>query len=134
MRRSVSVITGLLLVLSVAWATAQNREGGRYVFVMSKVNYLKAIEDAVSRAGAEGLELAEALVILCGESVKALTEENEIIQRSLQNPRIKLYACGLSLEQMKVDASLLPEEVAVVRNGILEAMKLEMDGYRKFDL
>lgn len=101
---------------------------------MSKVNYLKAIEDAVSRAGAEGLELAEALVILCGESVKALTEENEIIQRSLQNPRIKLYACGLSLEQMKVDASLLPEEVAVVRNGILEAMKLEMDGYRKFDL
>lgn len=132
MRRRVSVITGLLLVLSVAWATAQSKDG-RYVFVISKVNYLKAIEDAVSRAGAEGLGLSEARVILCGESVKALAEENKIIQRSLQNPRIKLYACGLSLEQMKVDAGILPE-VAVVRNGILEAMKLEMEGYKKFDL
>ena len=134
MRRRISVITGLLLLLSVAWATAQSKEDGRYVFVISKVNYLKAIEDAVSRAGAEGLGLSEARVILCGESVKALAEENEIIQRSLQNPRIKLYACGLSLEQMKVDPSVLPEQVAVVRNGILEAMKLEMEGYKKFDL
>lgn len=134
MRRKVSVITGLLLVLTVAFASAQNKQDGKYVFVISKVNYLKAIEDAVSLAKAEGLELSEARVILCGESVKALAEDNSIIKKALQNARIKLYACGLSLEQMEVDTNVLPKEVATVRNGILEAMKLEKEGFKKYDL
>jgi intracellular sulfur oxidation DsrE/DsrF family protein len=134
MKRRVSVMSALLVLLSVAFASAQSKQDGKYVFVISKVNYLKAIEDAVSQSKSEGLALSEARVILCGESVKALVEENPIIKKALQNPNIKVYACGLSLEQMNVDSKSLPKEVATVRNGILEAMKLERDGYKKFDL
>jgi intracellular sulfur oxidation DsrE/DsrF family protein len=47
---------------------------------------------------------------------------------------LKLYACGLSLEQMNVDPKNLPKEVATVRNGILEALKLETQGYKRVDL
>ena len=134
MRRRVSLISGLLLIMSVVFANAQENNDGRYVFVISKVNYLKAIEDAVAQSKSEGLELSEARVILCGESVKALAEENGIIKNALLNPKIKRYACGLSLEQMGVDPKVLPKDVATVRNGILEAMKLERDGYKKVDL
>lgn len=134
MKRRVSVISALLVLLSVAFASAQSKQDGKYVFVISKVNYLKAIEDAVSQSKSEGLALSEARVILCGESVKALVEENPIIKKALQNPNIKLYACGLSLEQMNVDSKGLSKDVIIVRNGILEAMKLERDGYKNFDL
>lgn len=134
MRRRATLITWLLLIVSVAYVNAQMKTDGRYVFVISKVNYLKAIDDAVNQSQSEGLDLFEARVILCGESVKALAEENPIVKKALQNRKIKLYACGLSLEQMNVDAKLLPKEVVTVRNGILEALKLERDGYKKFDL
>ena len=128
------MISVLLVFLSVAFAGAQNQPDGRYVFVISKVNYLKAIEYAVSQSKKEGLPLSEARVILCVESVKALAEENPIVKKALQNSDIKLYACGLSLEQMGVDPKALPKGVATVRNGILEAMKLEREGFKKFDL
>jgi intracellular sulfur oxidation DsrE/DsrF family protein len=127
-------MSALLVLLSVAFASAQSQQDVKYVFVISKVNYLKAIEDAVSQSKSEGLALSEARVILCGESVKALVEEDPIIKKALQNPNIKLYACGLSLEQMNVDSRSLPKEVATVRNGILEAMKLEREGYKTLDL
>jgi intracellular sulfur oxidation DsrE/DsrF family protein len=127
-------MTGLLFILAVSFVNAQTESPGRYVFVISKVNYLKAIEDAVVQSKSEGLELSEARVILCGESVKALAEENPIVKKALQNPKIKLYACGLSLEQMKIDPKNIPSEVPTVRNGILEAMKLENDGYKQVDL
>ncbi len=134
MKRRVSVMVGLLMILSVAFVNAQTNNAGKYVFVISKVNYLKAIEDAVNQSKAEGIELSEARVILCGESVKAFAEENPIVKKALQHERIKLYACGLSLEQMNMDPALVPKNVETVRNGILEAMRLEKMGYEKFDL
>jgi hypothetical protein len=72
MRKRVSSIAGLLLITAVSFVNAQTKSDGKYVFVISKVNYLKAIEDAVSQSETEGLELSEARVILCGASVKAL--------------------------------------------------------------
>lgn len=134
MIRSLSVIAVLIMVFSALSVSGQAEMRGKYVFVISKVNYLKAIEDAVNQSKAAGIELSEARVILCGESVKAFAEENAIVTKALQNPRIKLYACGLSLDQMKIDPSVLPDNVSMVRNGILEAMKLENKGYKKYDL
>ncbi len=134
MTRRVSLITGLLLIMSVLFVNAQAKNEGKYVFVISTVNYLKAIEDAVLQSSSEGLELSEARVILCGESVKALAEEKPIVKKALQNPKIKLYACGMSLEQMHVDVNTLPKGVPTVKNGILEPLKLERDGFKKVDL
>lgn len=134
MIRSLSVIAVLIMVFSALSVSGQAEMRGKYVFVISKVNYLKAIEDAVNQSKVAGIELSEARVILCGESVKAFAEENAIVTKALQNPRIKLFACGLSLDQMKIDPSVLPDNVSMVRNGILEAMKLENKGYKKYDL
>lgn len=134
MMKRISLTTGLLILVSVLFVNAQTKNDGKYVFLISKVNYLKAIEDAVRQSDAEGVKLSEARVILCGESVKALAEEHSVVKMALTNPKIKLVACGLSLEQMAVDLKLLPSQVVTVRNGILESLKLEKDGYIKFDL
>lgn len=40
----------------------------------------------------------------------------------------------MSLEQMHVDVNTLPKGVPTVKNGILEALKLERDGFKKVDL
>lgn len=125
----------VVFFLSLAMGHAQSEESGdRYVFVISKVNYLKAIEDAVSVSGRNGLDIREVRVILCGESVKAFQEKNPLVENALRNDRVKLYACGLSLEQMKVDAAELPSGVSTVRNGLLESMILEKRGYIRYDL
>lgn len=125
----------LISLLPVSYSHAQQQAGGdRYVFVISKVNYLKAIHDAVSVSNENGLNVAEARVILCGESVKAFQEKHPIMQKALADGRIALYACGLSLEQMQIDPGTLPAKVSTVRNGILEAMILEKRGFTRFDL
>lgn len=121
------------MVFSFSAAKAQ-QEGDKYVFVISKVNYLKAINDAVIASKENGLNVQEIRVIFCGESVKAFQEHNPIVEKALAGDKVKLYACGLSLEQMKVDPKILPSKVSIVRNGILEAMVLEKQGYIKFDL
>ena len=134
MKQRLSVFLGIfLLVFSFSAATAQ-QGGDKYVFVISKVNYLKAISDAVSASKENGLNVQEIRVIFCGESVKAFQEQNPIVEKALAGDKVKLYACGLSLEQMKIDPKILPSKVSIVRNGILEAMVLEKQGYIKFDL
>ncbi|HET9487316.1 MAG TPA: hypothetical protein VFO54_07780 [Chryseosolibacter sp.] len=133
MKLSLSFLIAIFL-LSLSISHAQPARGDNYIFVISKVNYLKAINDAVSASKENGLDIQEVRVIFCGESVKAFEEKNPIIEKALSLDRVRLYACGLSLEQMKVDPSILPSNVATVRNGILEAMILEKQGYKKFDL
>jgi intracellular sulfur oxidation DsrE/DsrF family protein len=132
MKLSLSFLIAIFF-LSLSISHAQP-EGDKYVFVISKVNYLKAINDAVSASKENGLDIQEVRVVFCGESVKAFGEKNPIIEKALSLDRVRLYACGLSLEQMKVDPSILPAKVETVRNGILEAMILEKQGYKKFDL
>lgn len=121
-------------MLSFALSAQERNDEGKYVFIISKVNYLKAIDDAILGAPESKLHIAEVRVILCGESVKAFTEKDPLIEKALQNSKITLQACGLSLDQMKVDKSHLPGKVKVVRNGILEAMLLESRGFKKYDL
>ncbi len=122
-------------ILSLALTQAQSQPGkDKYLFVISKVNYLKAIEDAVSAKGPDDLNVGEVRVILCGESVKSLQDNDPVIAKSLANGRIELYACGLSLEQMKIDPKTISSKIPMVRNGILEAMMLIKEGYIKFDL
>ena len=133
MKRKNVLVFVLLSLLAIGNSFAQGNSS-KYVFVISKVNYLKAIDDAVAEAKNASLDISEVRVILCGESVKAFQEENPIIAKALKEEKIKIFACGLSLEQMKVDKQLLPKNVAVVRNGLLEAMILEKKGFNKFDL
>lgn len=134
MKRSLSLILGMFL-LSASFVSKAQPHGDKYVFVISKVNYLKAINDAVAASKGSGLNIEEVRVILCGESVKAFqAEKNPIIGKALSEKRIRLYACGLSLDQMNVDPEVLPSDVFVVCNGILEGMILEKQGYKKFDL
>lgn len=134
MKQRLSVFLGIFLLV-FSFSTARAQQGGdKYVFVISKVNYLKAINDAVIASKENGLNVQEIRVIFCGESVKAFQEKNPIVEKALAGDKVKLYACGLSLEQMEVDPKILPSKVSLVRNGILEAMVLERQGYIKFDL
>lgn len=136
MNRSLSLLLGMFLLSIPFFAQAQSQAtGDKYVFIISKVNYLIAINDAVSASKESGLNVAEVRVILCGESVKVFQgEKNTVIEKALSEKRIRVYACGLSLEQMKVDPKVLPSGVSTVRNGILEGMILEKQGYKRFDL
>lgn len=134
MKLKISVFVALFMVSMATLFGQDGNNDGKYVFIISKVNYLKAIDDAILGASENNLQITEVRVILCGESVNAFVEKNPLIEKALKNPKITLQACGLSLDQMKVDKSNLPEKVKIVRNGILEAMILENKGYKKYDL
>ena len=122
------------LLLSSSFLFAQEAQGTNYVFVISKVNYLKAIDDAIESSKNGDLKIGDVKVVLCGESVNAFQEKNPLLEKSLQNEKISIMACGLSLDQMKIDPSILPSNVKLVQNGLLEAMILESKGYKKYDM
>ena len=122
------------LLLSSSFLFAQESQATNYVFVISKVNYLKAIDDAIQSSKDGDLKIGDVKVILCGESVKAFQEKNPLLENALQNEKISVMACGLSLDQMKMDSSILPPKARLVRNGLLEAMILESKGYKKYDM
>lgn len=122
------------LLLSSSFLFAQEVQGTNYVFVISKVNYLKAIDDAIESSQNADLKIGDVKVILCGESVKAFQGKNPLLERALQNEKMSIIACGLSLDQMKIESSILPARVKLVRNGLLEAMILESKGYTKYDM
>lgn len=134
MKLKTSVIVALFMLSMTTLFGQTNSHGDKYVFIISKINYLKAIDDAVLGASESKLQIDEVRVILCGESVKAFAEKDPLIDKALANKKIVLQACGLSLEQMKVDKSIVPDNIKIVKNGILEAMVLESKGYKKFDL
>lgn len=117
--------------------TTYNKEQNNYFVLTRKIPQLKAILLAADElATADGDKFGEFHVVICGETVKELTdmEQMQPFLDLAQSEKIKLLACGFSLKKFGVDATKLPKEMGVVDNGILYGFNLQKDGFLSLTL
>ncbi|MHA7830727.1 MAG: sulfur reduction protein DsrE [Flagellimonas sp.] len=130
-------ITLLGGLTEVSAQTTYNQEQHNYIVLTRKIPQLKAILLAAEELAAEdGDQFGEFHVVICGETVKGLTdiEQMQPFLDMAKSEKIKLLGCGFSLKKFGVDASKLPKEMDVVDNGILYNFKLQKDGFLSITL
>lgn len=131
---AMTFVTGLT---AVSAQTTYNKEQSNYFVLTRKVPQLKAILLAADQlAKDDGAQFGEFHVVICGETVKELTNL-ETMQPYLdlaKSEKVKILACGFSLKKFGVDATKLPKEMSVVDNGILYGFNLQKDGFLSITL
>lgn len=132
-----SSILFLLAVFTNPVSAQEEQEQQNYVVLTKKVPQLKPILLAAEALAREdGHHFGKFEVIICGQTVKELTNQNimqEYINRAKEQ-NVELVACGFSLNKFGVDRKNISPELKVVDNGILYNLQLQKKGYTSLSL
>lgn len=114
---------------------AINRSG-KYGLLVMKVPQLKA----AIRTGIELKSKSDKIdfqILTCGGLVKEIAQDQalqELVTDAVNNKGLKILVCGLSVQQFKVDKSLLPKAAALTENGLIYMLGLQEQGYKTITL
>ncbi|MCM4158634.1 sulfur reduction protein DsrE [Antarcticibacterium flavum] len=108
-----------------------------YVVLTKKIPQLQPIFlTAETLAHEDGKNFGKFEVIICGQTVKELTDKNmmqDYIAKAKKH-NVELIACGFSLNKFGVDRKDISPELRVVENGILYNLQLQKKGYTSISL
>lgn len=111
------------------------RKNGKYAILVKKAQHLKAaiLTGNDFKARSEKIDFQ---IVVCGELVKELTTNEELKQLVNQASEngVRILACGLSIRQLSVDASLLPFSMSQTDNGLIYLFGLQEKGYKTITL
>lgn len=112
------------------------RKNGKYALLVMKALHLKtAINTGIEfKANSKKIDFQ---IIVCGELVKEISQDaalQSIIKNAVTQHELKVLVCGLSIEQLKVDKTLLPNEIKVTRNGLIYMFGLQEKNYKSIVL
>ena len=132
-----SSIVFLLALFTNPINAQEQQEQQNYVVLTKKVPQLKPILLAAeSLAREDGHHFGKFEVIICGQTVKELTD-NEVMKEFINKAKtlnVVLVACGFSLKKFGVDRKDISPEFRVVDNGILYNLQLQKKGYTSISL
>lgn len=132
-----------LLVLGTANLSAQTatsvketelsiRKKGKYALLVMKAQHLKvAIQTGIELKNKSGK--IDFQILSCGELVKDISQSEELqnlIKTAVQEHGLQILICGLSIDQFKVDKTLLPKESLITKNGLIYILGLQEQGYK----
>ncbi len=112
------------------------RKNGKYALLVMKALHLKTAVNT----GIEFKTFSKKIdfqIIVCGELVKEISQDKELqglIKNAVTQHGLKVLVCGLSVEQLKVDKALLPNEIKVTRNGLIYMFGLQEKNYKSIIL
>lgn len=138
MKKSLLIFSAFLMLFTFKTKAQQSAEDlNNYVVLTKKIPQLQPILITAEELKAEdGEKFGNFEVIVCGETVKGLTEKEEL-QKYLDRAKktgVKIKACGFSLRKFGVDPSKIPEALEIVENGILYNFRLQKKGYFSIEL
>ena len=112
------------------------RNNGKYAIMVMKAQHLKtAVNTGIQfKTFSKKIDFQ---IIVCGELVKEISQDvalQSVIKNAVTQHGLKVLACGLSIEQLKVDKSLLPSEIKVTRNGLIYMFGLQEKNYKSIVL
>lgn len=112
------------------------RKNGKYALIVMKALHLKtAVNTGIEfKAKSEKIDFQ---IIVCGELVKEISQDaalQSIIKNAVTQHGLKVLVCGLSVEQLKVDKTLLPNEIKITRNGLIYMFGLQEKNYKSIVL
>lgn len=128
----------LLFTLFANPVSAQvQEEQQNYVVLTKKIPQLQPIFlTAETLAQEDGNNFGKFEVIICGKTVKELTDK-EMIQEYIEKAakaNVDLVVCGFSMNKFGVDRKDISPELKVVDNGILYNLQLQKKGYTNLSL
>lgn len=112
------------------------RKNGKYAMLVMKAPHLKTAVNT----GIEFKTFSNKIdfqIIACGELVKEIsldTALQSLIKNAVTQHGLKVLVCGLSIEQFKVDKTLLPSETPVTKNGLIYMFGLQEKNYKSIIL
>ncbi len=112
------------------------RKNGKYAIMVMKAPHLKtAVNTGIEfKANSKKIDFQ---IIVCGELVKEISQDaalQSIIKNAVTQHGLKVLVCGLSIEQFKVDKTLLPKEISVTKNGLIYIFGLQEKNYKSIVL
>ena len=112
------------------------RKNGKYALIVMKALHLKtAVNTGIEfKAKSEKIDFQ---IIVCGELVKEISQDaalQSLIKNAVTQHGLKVLVCGLSVEQLKVDKTLLPNEIKITRNGLIYMFGLQEKNYKSIVL
>lgn len=112
------------------------RKNGKYALIVMKALHLKtAVNTGIEfKAKSEKIDFQ---IIVCGELVKEISQDaalQSLIKNAVTQHGLKVLVCGLSVEQLKVDKTLLPNEIKITRNGLIYMFGLQEKKYKSIVL
>ncbi len=138
-----SIFYSLLIALAIFTAGSTlaqsnyNTEETNYFVLNRNLQQLKAISLAAGDlAKADGNNFGEFQVVICGKTVKELTNAETMapILELAEKNNVMLIACGFSLKKFGVKKEDLPKGMKAVDNGILHGFTLQKDGFHSITL
>lgn len=104
---------------------------GRYAMLVMKAQHLQAaIKTGISLKSKSAK--IDFQLLVCGELVKEISLNKDLqnqINDAVKTQGIKVLVCGLSIQQFKIDATLLPDGMALTVNGLIYMFGLQEQGY-----
>lgn len=108
---------------------------GKYALLVRNVQHLKAAI-STGRAMKTNDPNLQIEIVACGELVKSIAETSELknlIHQSLED-EVKVLVCGLSIKQLKIDATKIPKTIPVTENGLIYIFGLQENGFKTITL
>ncbi len=125
-------------IVSITSCKAQKpAESQKYVVLTKKIPQLKPIlltaEDLQKE---DGNNFGDFQIIICGQTVTGLTDKEQLepFLQKAKELNITINACGFSLKKFGVDESKIPQQIRIVKNGILYDLQLQKKGYHSLGL
>jgi len=135
MRNSILIFTTLLsFLLGTQHLQAQefNPTKNNYLILSKNIQQLKPVLlTATSLAREDGQDYGDFYVIICGKTVKDISDNSEFyaLLEEAKLLNIKVFACGISLKKFNITPKQLPDNIAVIENGILYGFQLIKKGF-----
>ena len=133
MKKSIIFLTSMLLLfLGTTKAQEFNPNKNNYLVFTKNTQQLKPVLITANELSVEdGNQYGEFHIVICGETVTDIVNNsafNELLLHA-RNQNVKVFACGLSLDQFNVSPDQLPEDIDTIPNGILYGLQLTREGF-----
>lgn len=133
MKKSIIFLTSMLLLfLGTTKAQEFNPNKNNYLVFSKNIQQLKPLLITANELSLEdGNQYGEFHIVICGKTVSDITNNttlNELLKQA-KKQNVKVFACGLSLDQFNVSPDQLPEDIDTIPNGILYGLQLTREGF-----
>lgn len=147
MKIVIVTLTLLLSIMNVQDVQAQSPEAiqkmeqsiskkGKYALLVMKAQHLKA-GILTGQNFKRKSQKTDFQIIVCGEVLKEISKDEklqQLVKQAIKEDGLKILSCGLSIEQLSIDKSLLPSEMPITENGLIYLFGLQENGYKTIAL
>ena len=135
MKNAIKFITALfLLFISTTQIFAKDihPKKNNYLILSTNIQQLQPILlTAKELTKEDGKKMGEFHVIFCGKTVKDMADATKFtaLLDEAKAAGVKVFVCGLSLQQFSVSKESLPANLELTQNGILHALQHQKKGF-----